>query len=105
MKTYLFLMVACVLWAVGASGQTMGSYLLNPQPQIFVMPEHPQHAIQTAMAQDQDLRERSGMTYARGERPMWELMPPPPFVPIADLARILREEHARVKKAVLSWSD
>jgi hypothetical protein len=32
-------------------------------------------------------------------------MPPPPFVPIADLARILKDEHAKTKKAVISWSD
>lgn len=97
--------LACIFCAVGAAGQTIGGYALNAQPQIFVIPEHPQHASQTELGPEQDLRERSVITCARGERPLWELMPPPPFVPIADLARILRDEHARVKKAVISWSD
>lgn len=105
MKHCFFVFAMCIFSGVGAVGQTIGGYLLNAQPQIFVMPEHPQHASQTGLAQEQDLREQSGITYGRGERPMWELMPPPPFVPIADLARILRDEHARAKKAVISWSD
>jgi hypothetical protein len=105
MKNCFFLFVACILWAVGANGQTLNGHLLSAEPQIFVMPDHPQHASQTGLAQEQDLRERSGVTYARGERPTWELMAPPPFVPIADLARILRDEHARAKKAVISWND
>jgi hypothetical protein len=105
MKNCFFLFLACIFPAVGAVGQTMSGYLLNAQPQIFVMPDHPQHASQTGLAQEQDLREQSAITYAHGERPTWELMPPPPFVPIADLARILRDEHARAKKAVISWND
>ena len=85
--------VAGMLWAVGANGQTLNGRLLSAEPQIFVMPDHPQHASQTGLAQEQDLREHSAITYAQGERPTWELMALPPFVPIADLARILRDEH------------
>jgi hypothetical protein len=105
MKNCFFLFAVCIFCAVGAVGQTVSSYLLGGQAQMLVMPEHPQHASQTELAQEQDLRERSVITYAQGERPLWEVMPPTPFVPIADLARILRDEHARAKKAVISWSD
>jgi hypothetical protein len=105
MKNCFFLLAVCVLASVGAAGQTAGSYFLNGQPQMLVMPEHPQHASQTPLAQEQDLRERSTYTYARGERPAWEFMPPPPFVPIAGLARTLRDEHARAKKAVVIRND
>lgn len=105
MKSSFFLFALCILGSVGAAGQTVGGYWLNGQPQMLVMPEHPQHASQTPLAQEQDLRERSTHVYAQGERPVWEFMPAPPFVPIADLARILRDEHARAKKAVVIRND
>jgi hypothetical protein len=105
MKSCFFLLVMCILGSVGAAGQTVSSYWLNGQPQMLVMPEHPQHASQTQLGQEQDLRERSTYTYARGERPVWEFMPPPDFVPIAELARIFRDEHARAKKAVVVRND
>ena len=105
MKSCFFLFVVCIFSAVGAVGQTMSSYSLNAQPQLFVIPDHPQHASRTELAQEQDLRERSVITYAQGERPLWEFMPPPRFVPIADLARIFRDEHAKAKKAIMAWSD
>jgi hypothetical protein len=105
MKTCFFLFGVCIFSAVGAVGQTAGGYWLNGQPQMLIMPEHPQHAYQTGLAPEQDLREPSGFTYAHGERPLWELMPPLPFVPIADLARILRDEHARAKKAIVVRND
>ena len=105
MKSCFFLLAVCILSSVGAAGQTIGSYFLNSQPQMLVMPEHPLHASQTPLAQEQDLREQSTYIYAQGERPAWEFMPPPRFVPIADLARALREEHARVKKAAVIRND
>jgi len=105
MKSCLFLLAVCILGSVGAAGQTVGSYWLNGQPQMLVMPEHPQHASQTPLAQDQDLRERSTYVYAQGERPAWEFMPAPSFVPLADLARTLRDQHAMAKKAVIVRND
>ena len=105
MKSCFFVFVTCIFCAVGAVGQTVGGYLVGAQPQMLLMPEHPQHASQRELAQEQDLRERSAITYARGERPLWEVMPPPPFVPIADLARIFRNERAKAKKAIMIWND
>jgi hypothetical protein len=105
MKSSVFLFLMCIFGSVTASAQTATGFLLNAEPQPLVMPEHPQHASQIGLAQEQDLRERSAITYAKGERPLWELMPLPPFVPIADAARILRYEHARAKKALIRWSN
>jgi hypothetical protein len=104
MKSCFFLLAVCILGSVGAAGQTVGSYW-NSQPQMLVMPEHPQHASQTPLAQDQDLRERSTYVYAQGERPAWEFMPVPAFVSIADLARTLKDQHATAKKAVVVRND
>jgi hypothetical protein len=105
MKSYFFLFAVCMLASVSAAGQSIGSYSLSSQAQMLVMPEHPQHASQTPLAQEQDLREQATYTYAQGERPAWEFMPPPRFVPIADLARTLREEHSKAKKAVIFRND
>ena len=105
MKTRIFLFAVCVFCSVGSAAQTVGGYSFGSEAQMLVMPEHPQHASQTELAREQDIRERSAITWAQGERPLWELMSPPPFVPIASLARILRDEHARSKKAVISWSN
>jgi len=104
MKSCFFLVAACIFCSVGAAGQSIGS-VMNAQPQVFTIAEHPQHASQTELAQEQDIRERSIVISAQGERPLWEFMPPPPFVAIADLARSLRDEHARSRKAVISWSN
>ena len=105
MKSCFFLFAICILGTVSAAGQTAGSYSLSAQPQMLVMPEHPQHASQTPLAQEQDLREQSTYIYAQGERPAWEFMPAPRFVPIADVARMLRDQHATAKKAVVIRND
>ena len=105
MKSSFFLFLGCIFCAIGAAGQTSISYSLSAEPQVFRMPEHTLHASQTELAQEQDLRERSSITYAQGERPLWEVVPPPPFVPIANLARTLRSEHARAKKALIRWNN
>ena len=104
MKSCFFLFCSCILFSMAASGQAIGNYV-NAQPQMFVMPDHPQHASQTELAPEQDLRERSVITFAQGERPLWECMPEPAFVPIADVARTLRSQHARAKKVVTFRND
>ena len=105
MKNCFFLLALCMGVSAGAAGQTASSYSLGGEAQMLVMPEHPQHASQTALAPEQDLRERSTYIYAQGERPAWEFMPPPPFVPIAVLARTFRDEHSKAKKAVVIWKN
>lgn len=105
MKPCLSLLALCVFASVGASGQTASTYWLSGQPQMLIMPEHPLHATQTPLAQEQDLREHSGYTYAAGERSAWEYMPAPRFEPIADLARAFKDEHVMAKKAVVVWND
>jgi hypothetical protein len=103
----LVLAIVLVIWvfyAAAAVGQTMGA-VLSGQPQMLVIPDHPQHASQTGMGQEQCILERSQSVFAQGERPLWELMPPESFVSIADVARAYREEHAKAKKAVISWRE
>jgi len=100
----MLLVVICVFCAASAVGQAMGP-VLTSNPQMLVIPDHPQHASQTGMAQEQCLLERSQSVSGHGERPLWEVMPPEPFVSIADVARAYREEHALAKKAVMVWKN
>ncbi|HZQ21117.1 MAG TPA: hypothetical protein VFA90_20770 [Terriglobales bacterium] len=89
--------------AFGQSGLIGG--VMNAQPQMFTMPEHPQHAFQAGLAQEQDLREHSESIWAHGERPLWEVMPAPKFVSLGEIARAYREEHAIAPKASIVWKN
>lgn len=52
------------------------------------------------MGHEQSLSEMSTYSYAQGERPLWEVAPvKQPEVPLGDIARALRHEHLKAKKA------
>ena len=105
LKTLLAVFAMCVLGTVSASGQSLGLAAANGQPSMIQMPEHPQQASQTGMAQERDILEHSTILYARGERPLWEVMPETPTTPLGDLARVLRQAHANVPKAIVVWKN
>jgi hypothetical protein len=88
----------CVLCAAAAFGQATGA--LSNQAVMLQIPDHPEHASQHEMAQEQSLLSGSSYTYAKGERPLWEFGPVSSQpVPLGDIARSLRKEHAATKKA------
>jgi hypothetical protein len=103
MKSTFFML--CFLCTTAALGQSVGGPTLSSQPQVFQVPSHPEHAFPQSMAQQQSLLERSGSVYARGERPLWEVAPVSRVVPLGDVARILRKEHATAKKADVVWEN
>jgi hypothetical protein len=103
MKTALF--VLCVLCATAALGQSVGGSALSSQVQVFEFASHPEHASQQPMAQEQSLLDHSGYFYAQGERPLWEFAPVSQTVPLGDVARALRKEHAMAKKADMVRND
>ena len=103
MKTLFFLVILCVFCGA-ALGQSISTSAANSQAQMLTMPENPLHAAQTALAQPQDLRERSTVTWAPGERPLWEVAPEKaPEKPLGDVARALKQEHGAAKKAAKIW--
>jgi hypothetical protein len=104
MKTFSLLFVVCVACVGAASAQLPGSSI-SSQPVIFEMPEHTQHASQTPLASGHDLLESSGVTFAHGEKPLWELMPEAHVTPLGDSARALKQEHASAKRAVIVWNN
>jgi hypothetical protein len=98
------LFVLCLLCATAVLGQSAGS-VLSSEPQVFRFLEHSQHAAQHPMAEEQSLLESSSYFYAQGERPLWEFATHSPAVPLGDVARMLRKEHAAAKKADFVRND
>jgi len=95
------LLVLCVMCVTTAFGQnTMAVPTVNSQPQPIQMANHPEHAAVQPMASEQTLLGSSTYSYARGERPLWEVAPPVKTpTPLGDTARNLKKEHSAVKKA------
>lgn len=95
MKTML-----CVFFFMGttaAFGQ-VGS-ALSSEPVVLTLPSHPHHAAYTELSVEQSLSEKSTFTFGTGERPLWEVAPVHYEVPLGDIARALREEHLKARKA------
>jgi hypothetical protein len=102
MKSGLFLL--CVLCATTALAQSGGA-ALSSEVQVFQMPSHEHHATPQALATEQSLLENSNFLSVQGERPLWEVQPLAPKVPLGDIARELRKEHESAKKADFIRND
>jgi len=101
LMTWLVLCLACATAAFGQSvaGGSTGLAAVSSEPQPIQMMTHPQHAAEKPMASEQSLLGNSTYSYARGERPLWEVAPVVKVTPLGDSARDLRKEHLAVKKA------
>jgi hypothetical protein len=102
MKTTL-LAFCFFLWTSAAFGQS--APVLTNQPQMLQVPDNPGHAAQHEMAEEQNILEHSGYTYAQGERPLWEFGPVSQPVPLGDSARALRKQHEGTKKSEIVWQN
>lgn len=100
MKTAVF--VFCLFCASASFGQ-IGS--LGGPVEPMQTTDHLQHAEQHDMARPQNLLEHSEFAYEKGERPLWEFGPISQPVPLGDVARAYRKEHALVKKAEILWEN
>jgi hypothetical protein len=89
-------LVPVLLLSSAAFAQYVGTLSSHPQP--YRPPENPAHATTHALAQEQYVLSGTNYSSAQGEKPAWEL-PQAPAVPLGDIARILKEEHSKVKKA------
>jgi hypothetical protein len=103
MKTLLIAL--CLVLTTVAFGQSAGS--LNNQPQVRSIPSHTLHADFKPMAQEGSLLAGSRHVSAQGEKPLWEAagMPEatkvPDTMPLGDVARLLRQQHASAQKATV----
>ena len=97
MKIAIFVLFFLCLSAAAFS---QNAPVLTNLPQPFQMQDHPLHASEHAMAKETSLlSSASPYTYAQGEVPLAELGSPIYHVPLGDLAREARKEHANVRKA------
>lgn len=104
MKTSFFAM--CFLFATSAFGQSIaGGNVLNSQPVVYEFTSHTQKATHKDMLVEESLLENSPTTYAKGERPLWEVAPQHVYVPLGDIARELRKEHDLAKKSETVWTN
>jgi hypothetical protein len=102
MKTILF----AILLAGAAAAMGQNAPVLCNQPQMLVMTDHPEHARNHILAKEQNLRgDESPYTYAQGELPLSDFARASAAVPLGDVARSYREEHASAKKAPTVWEN
>jgi hypothetical protein len=95
MKTTIF--VLCLLCATVALGQSASS--TPTLASSIQMTYHPAYAATQPMGQERSLFEGTGVTMAHGEKPLWEAMPEGRAMPLGDVARLQKKEHANAKKA------
>jgi hypothetical protein len=100
MKTSIFAL--CFLCASAALGQT--SYL-NSDAHPTQFSSHTEHAAQQGMAQSQNVMEQSSWFHGQGQRPLWEVQPAARTIPLGDIARAVRKEHAAAKKSTVVWEN
>lgn len=89
-------LILCLLLTTAAFGQYGSS--VSSQPTPYQPPSHPEHATVHALAAEQYVLGGTSYLSAQGERPMWDL-PQTPVPSLGDAARLLRKEHAKLKKA------
>jgi hypothetical protein len=103
MKTLLFTL--CLLLTTVAFGQSAGS--ISNQPQVREVPSHTLHAAPQPMAREASLLVASRNVSAQGEKPLWEAVGSteparvPDAMPLGDVARLLRRQHATAQKATV----
>ena len=100
MKTAIF--VLCLLCLGVASAAAQAASAVPAQIQPLRMTENPQHASQHDLGTEESLLQSSAYHYEHGERPLWEFgsVSAPP-VPLGDVARAYRYEHALARKAAV----
>ena len=97
MKITLIVMCLLCFCASAAMGQAVGA--LSSQAQPVRLADHPQHASQHDLATPQNILQDGAYSYAHGEVPLSELGTITPEVPLGDVARAYRKEHALAPKA------
>jgi len=99
MKTTLLALL--LLCASAAFAQGLGASVISSEPALVHVPSHPARAMQHQLGEERSILFTSANVYAHGERPLWEVSKPAAEVPLGDVARMLRQQHATARKAVM----
>ena len=91
-------MTFLVLFSLVTSSALAQYASISSQAHPYHPPENPAHASRHTLAAEQYVLSGTAYSSAQGEKPAWEL-PRAPEVPLGDIARRLRTDHATLKKA------
>ncbi|MGA3196632.1 MAG: hypothetical protein ABSD39_16665 [Terriglobales bacterium] len=101
MKKILF---ASLLFSASAAfGQYTVGHIDN-QPNVFHPAEHPATAYYAPMAGERSIVGGGGTSYIQGDRPASDF-PQMASVPLGDMARELKKQHLKAKKAHIVWEN
>ena len=101
MKASIFaLSFLCLLFVTSASAQNVP--VLNNNSTPLQMVEHPEHASVHSMQAESSLVSGTGYSYAQGEQPLWQFGSDKQEIPLGDVARAQRKQHAGDRKAVMA---
>lgn len=103
MKT-IFLVLTVLVLLVTSAAFAQNAAFISSQPNPYRPAEHPQHASTHALAQEQYVLGGSNYSSDHGEKPMWEFQQGPQ-APLGDIARTLKAEHAKLKKARIVFEN
>ena len=106
MKTAFF--AICFLFATSAFAQNSlgGGSHMSSQPIVYEFESHTAKADFKSMGQEENLLSPpSSFTAAQGERPLWEVAPKIDAVPLGDVARVYKKEHAATPKSTMVWEN
>jgi len=95
------ILALCFLCATAAFGQISLSSEAHPTE----FSSHQEHASQPGMARSQNVMEQSTSFHGQGQRPLWEVQPAARTIPLGDIARAVRKEHAAAKKSTIVWEN
>jgi hypothetical protein len=99
------LLLFCLLSSAAAFGQfaSLGTAQMSSTYQMI---DHAHLASPQPLAQERSLLGSSGGVYIEhGELPLWEVAPVHHDVPLGDVAREQKKEHAMDKKARITWEN
>lgn len=93
--------LALLFLLVTGSAFGQAASVISSEAHMTQIPDHPQHAEQHALACERSLVGGGSVSYAQGERPLWEFgsSSQQEPTPLGDFARTVRKEKLAVKKA------
>jgi hypothetical protein len=95
-------LVLCLLGTTAAFGQQPAGPV--SQSYSYQPPSHPGHATEQGLAAERYLFGATNYSSVRGDTRTWDL-PQAPTQSLGESARILRKEHAKLKKARVVFED
>lgn len=105
MPFVVLLVIFVFCGCLASQAQIAGTSIQPLSGPSYSVPDHPAHASQGSLRPEVSLAGGGSVTYAQGERPLSDFPNYTVPVPLGDLARAAREQHAKVAKAQIVWNQ